>query len=178
MYPGRKKTVICSIDCPAVIAYSSREITYSLCLFCCILYKDYVLLLQNVITSSSLLYRLALIHYLPASVFHHLPFIYLFSRLCGCSYYPWISSPDVLSVSTCPFLHPWPVHVSYLPLHVSYLPLHDRYHQWMGCPELQQLTASEPLTLEQEYDMQRSWREDDDSEPSSYTLTHTQAVVF
>ncbi|XP_019899612.1 N-acetyltransferase 9 isoform X2 [Esox lucius] len=37
-----------------------------------------------------------------------------------------------------------------------------RYHQWMGCPELQQLTASEPLTLEQEYDMQKSWREDDD----------------
>ncbi|XP_064179233.1 N-acetyltransferase 9 isoform X1 [Anguilla rostrata] len=37
-----------------------------------------------------------------------------------------------------------------------------RYHQWMGSPELQKLTASEPLTLEQEYDMQRSWREDDD----------------
>nr|XP_046233095.1 N-acetyltransferase 9 isoform X3 [Scatophagus argus] len=32
----------------------------------------------------------------------------------------------------------------------------------MKSPELQQLTASEPLTLEQEYDMQRSWREDDD----------------
>lgn len=37
----------------------------------------------------------------------------------------------------------------------------------MKSPELQQLTASEPLTLEQEYDMQKSWREDDDSEPSS-----------
>ncbi|XP_068161625.1 alpha/beta-tubulin-N-acetyltransferase 9 isoform X2 [Antennarius striatus] len=37
-----------------------------------------------------------------------------------------------------------------------------RYHEWMKSPELQQLTASEPLTLEQEYDMQRSWREDDD----------------
>lgn len=33
----------------------------------------------------------------------------------------------------------------------------------MKSPELQQLTASEPLTLEQEYDMQRSWREDGDS---------------
>lgn len=33
----------------------------------------------------------------------------------------------------------------------------------MKSPELQQLTASEPLTLEQEFDMQRSWREDDDS---------------
>ncbi|XP_076615814.1 alpha/beta-tubulin-N-acetyltransferase 9 [Chaetodon auriga] len=38
----------------------------------------------------------------------------------------------------------------------------SRYHEWMKSPELQQLTASEPLTLEQEYDMQRSWREDDD----------------
>lgn len=33
----------------------------------------------------------------------------------------------------------------------------------MKSPELQQLTASEPLTLEQEFNMQRSWREDDDS---------------
>uniref|UniRef100_UPI0037E723A9 alpha/beta-tubulin-N-acetyltransferase 9 n=1 Tax=Semicossyphus pulcher TaxID=241346 RepID=UPI0037E723A9 len=37
-----------------------------------------------------------------------------------------------------------------------------RYHEWMKSPELQQLTASEPLTLEQEYDMARSWREDND----------------
>ncbi|XP_017289427.1 N-acetyltransferase 9 [Kryptolebias marmoratus] len=37
-----------------------------------------------------------------------------------------------------------------------------RYHEWMKSPELQQLTASEPLSLEQEYDMQRSWREDND----------------
>ncbi|KAM4525688.1 alpha/beta-tubulin-N-acetyltransferase 9 [Fundulus diaphanus] len=37
-----------------------------------------------------------------------------------------------------------------------------RYHEWMKSPELQQLTASEPLSLQQEYDMQKSWREDDD----------------
>ncbi|XP_074116807.1 alpha/beta-tubulin-N-acetyltransferase 9 isoform X1 [Sminthopsis crassicaudata] len=37
-----------------------------------------------------------------------------------------------------------------------------RYHEWMKSEELQQLTASEPLTLEQEYAMQRSWREDAD----------------
>ena len=34
----------------------------------------------------------------------------------------------------------------------------------MKSEELQRLTASEPLTLEQEYSMQQSWREDADSE--------------
>ncbi|XP_007957867.1 N-acetyltransferase 9 [Orycteropus afer afer] len=37
-----------------------------------------------------------------------------------------------------------------------------RYHEWMKSKELQRLTASEPLTLEQEYAMQCSWREDAD----------------
>ncbi|KAG9473638.1 hypothetical protein GDO78_004115 [Eleutherodactylus coqui] len=46
---------------------------------------------------------------------------------------------------------------------VPYEPHHvPRYHEWMKSEELQKLTASEPLTLEQEYDMQRSWREDGD----------------
>uniref|UniRef100_A0A8C6UBM6 N-acetyltransferase 9 n=1 Tax=Neogobius melanostomus TaxID=47308 RepID=A0A8C6UBM6_9GOBI len=48
---------------------------------------------------------------------------------------------------------------------VPYGPQHvPRYHSWMQSEELQLLTASEPLTLQQEYDMQRSWREDQDSE--------------
>lgn len=34
------------------------------------------------------------------------------------------------------------------------------YHQWMQDPKLQEETASEPLTLEEEYQMQQEWAED------------------
>ncbi|XP_071964292.1 N-acetyltransferase 9-like protein [Antedon mediterranea] len=37
----------------------------------------------------------------------------------------------------------------------------DKYHKWMTSQELQELTASEPLTLEEEYAMQKSWHVDE-----------------
>ncbi|KAI8358273.1 N-acetyltransferase 9-like protein [Mortierella sp. GBAus27b] len=45
---------------------------------------------------------------------------------------------------------------------VPYLKSHvEQYNKWMQSPELLELTASEPLTLEEEYEMQRSWRVDE-----------------
>ena len=39
-----------------------------------------------------------------------------------------------------------------------------RYHEWMQDPVLRSQTASEPLTLQQEYEMQLSWMRDEESE--------------
>ncbi|RUS90732.1 hypothetical protein EGW08_001536 [Elysia chlorotica] len=38
----------------------------------------------------------------------------------------------------------------------------QKYHGWMESEELRELTASERLSLEEEYDMQRKWRESPD----------------
>ncbi|XP_043688752.1 N-acetyltransferase 9-like protein [Telopea speciosissima] len=41
-----------------------------------------------------------------------------------------------------------------------------RYHEWMQDPSLLQATGSEPLTLDQEYDMHLSWTQD----PNKHTF--------
>lgn len=44
---------------------------------------------------------------------------------------------------------------------VNYLPSHvPVYHSWMEDPEIRDLTASERLTLDQEYEMQQTWTND------------------
>ena len=44
---------------------------------------------------------------------------------------------------------------------VPYLRCHVLlYHEWMGSPELLELTASERLSLEEEYENQVSWHDD------------------
>lgn len=37
-----------------------------------------------------------------------------------------------------------------------------KYHDWMSLVEIQELTSSEPLTLDEEYEMQEKWQKDED----------------
>ncbi|KAI9913607.1 hypothetical protein PsorP6_005150 [Peronosclerospora sorghi] len=47
--------------------------------------------------------------------------------------------------------------VTLVPYEKEHVP---KYHNWMKDPWLQDLTASEPLTIEEEFAMQESWRHD------------------
>lgn len=38
----------------------------------------------------------------------------------------------------------------------------NRYHTWMENEEIRELTASLPLTIEEEYEMQQTWLNDKD----------------
>ncbi|KAK7316527.1 hypothetical protein RJT34_00060 [Clitoria ternatea] len=73
---------------------------------------------------------------------------------------------------------------------VPYLEAHvPNYHQWMQDPSLLQATASDPLTLHQEYQMQLSWSQDPNKEtfivldkdlllgPFSHGQPHLEAMV-
>ncbi|KAH7062347.1 GNAT domain-containing protein [Macrophomina phaseolina] len=55
------------------------------------------------------------------------------------------------------------------------------YHAWMQDPAIRAATASEPLTLAEEYAMQRSWRDDGDKltfiQPPATSITTPRTIV-
>ncbi|KAF6161916.1 hypothetical protein GIB67_014118 [Kingdonia uniflora] len=59
---------------------------------------------------------------------------------------------------------------------VSYMEEHvPKYHQWMQDPYLLQATGSEPLTLDEEYEMHRSWTQD--PQKHTFIVLDKQLVV-
>ena len=57
-----------------------------------------------------------------------------------------------------------------VPYKAEHVPL---YHEWMQDPDIQEATASEPLSIEEEYAMQKDWAQDEKSECSA-----TSTIIF
>ncbi len=76
--------------------------------------------------------------------------------------FPSQSTPPIHLIHSPPHLYPHQVgnKVVLVPYRRQYV---ATYHEWMQSPFLQAMTASEPLSLEEEYAMQASWHNDEKS---------------